>query len=98
MSWLDKLNEAKVNNFSEVDVYIIISCFLSSFIDFKEFMKPIVTPAELRIALEIDQWTGSLDFNLNRLDTVLKCSKKMEATNVPEAMEEKKEETTIQLL
>jgi hypothetical protein len=59
-------------------------------------MKPILTPGELRIALEIDSWTGHIDFNLNRLDQVLKRPRPM--GNESANNEERKEETAVQLL
>ncbi len=49
-----KLNPAKLANFAEVDVFILISCPQCSIIDTKEYFRPIATPYELDIALKGD--------------------------------------------
>jgi diphthamide biosynthesis protein 2 len=56
-----KVNAAKVANFSEVAGWVVIGCWESSLIESKDFWKPIITPFELRLALQSDDsrvWTG----------------------------------------
>ncbi|KAF2655241.1 diphthamide biosynthesis protein 2 [Lophiostoma macrostomum CBS 122681] len=56
-----KVNAAKVANFSEVGGWVVIGCWESSLIESSEFWKPIITPFELRLALQGDEervWTG----------------------------------------
>ena len=59
---MGKPNPAKMGNFLEVDVFVLIACPENSLIDSRDFMKPIVTPLELEIALKPDsrQWDGRL--------------------------------------
>ena len=47
---IGKLNIAKLANFCDVDVFVLVSCPENSLVDSKEFLKPIVTPFELEIA------------------------------------------------
>jgi diphthamide biosynthesis protein 2 len=46
-----RANPAKLANFAEVEAWIVIGCWESSLIDGKEFMAPLATPFELRVAL-----------------------------------------------
>jgi diphthamide biosynthesis protein 2 len=56
-----KLNPAKLANFPEIDCYVIIACPENSLqIDVKEFYRPVITPFELEVALNIARtWTGN---------------------------------------
>jgi diphthamide biosynthesis protein 2 len=57
---IGKMNEPKLANFPEIDVYCLIGCGRNSIIDSKVYMKSIVTPFELQIALEKGrEWNGS---------------------------------------
>lgn len=60
-----KINPAKLANFAEVDVFVLVSCPESSIFDQSEFYRPIVSPLEMEIACnQAREWTGeySLDF------------------------------------
>ncbi|KAM5540108.1 hypothetical protein V8D89_006248 [Ganoderma adspersum] len=60
-----KINPAKLANFLEVEVFVLVACPENSVLDAKEFLRPIVTPYELEVALQPTQtWTGRyvLDF------------------------------------
>jgi len=60
-----KLNPAKLANFLEIECFVIVACPENSVIEAKEFLRPIVTPYELEIALQSEpSWTGKyvLDF------------------------------------
>ncbi|KAL4254186.1 2-(3-amino-3-carboxypropyl)histidine synthase subunit 2 [Abortiporus biennis] len=60
-----KLNPAKLANFLEIECFVIVACPENSVIEAKEFLRPIVTPYELEIALRREpDWTGRyiLDF------------------------------------
>ncbi len=46
-----KLNVAKLANFQEIDIFVLVACPENSLIDSKDFYKPIITPFELEIAL-----------------------------------------------
>lgn len=54
-----KLNPAKLANFAEVDIYVLVSCHESSLVEQKEFYRPIVTPFEMEMACNhARQWDG----------------------------------------
>lgn len=56
---LGKLNVAKLANFAEVDLFVLVGCAENSLIDSKEFFKPILTPFELEVALKPKQFEMS---------------------------------------
>ena len=65
-----KLNAAKVANFSEIGGWVVIGCWESSLVDSKDFWKPVITPFELELALQVDServWTGSWQSNFQDL-------------------------------
>ncbi|EPQ53261.1 diphthamide biosynthesis protein [Gloeophyllum trabeum ATCC 11539] len=63
-----KLNPAKLANFMEIECFVLVACPENSLIESKEFMKPIVTPFELEIALKSEQsWTGKYVLDFERL-------------------------------
>jgi diphthamide biosynthesis protein 2 len=59
-----KINPAKLANFAEVDVFVLVACKENSLVDSKEFFKPIITPFELEMALSSVQEWGST-YNLD---------------------------------
>jgi len=61
-----KLNPAKLANFAEIECFVLVACPENSLIDAKDFLRPIVTPFELQLALQPSPtWTGEyvLDFD-----------------------------------
>jgi diphthamide biosynthesis protein 2 len=50
------LSETKLNNFPEVDVFVIISCPFHSLFDTKVFYKTIIIAFELELVLEDRTW------------------------------------------
>jgi diphthamide biosynthesis protein 2 len=57
---MNKLNEAKIKNFPEIDVYVVISCPKSCFYEYSEFYKVVILPYELRVAFGEIQWDGNI--------------------------------------
>jgi len=54
-----KPNVAKLANFPEIDVFVLVACTELTFIDSKEFLQPVITPWELEIACNRElEWTG----------------------------------------
>ena len=45
-----KPNVAKLANFPEIDVFVLVACPEMSFIDSRDFLQPVVTPWELEMA------------------------------------------------
>ncbi|KAF8152245.1 putative diphthamide synthesis protein-domain-containing protein [Crassisporium funariophilum] len=63
-----KLNPAKLANFLEIECFILVACPENSLIEAKDFLRPIVTPYELEIALQADPiWTGKYVLDFERL-------------------------------
>ena len=61
-----KLNPAKLGNFLEIECFVLVACPENSLVEAKEFLRPIVTPYELEVALQPElEWTGRyvLDFS-----------------------------------
>ena len=55
-----KINPAKILNFPEIDVFVLVACPENSLLDSKKLFKPLVTPFELELALcEERTWDGS---------------------------------------
>eukprot|EP00656_Telonema_subtile_P007371 TRINITY_DN13460_c0_g1_i2.p1 TRINITY_DN13460_c0_g1~~TRINITY_DN13460_c0_g1_i2.p1 ORF type:complete len:458 (+),score=138.95 TRINITY_DN13460_c0_g1_i2:361-1734(+) len=60
-----KINVPKLANFPEVDAFVLVGCPLSTLMDSKEYMTPILTPFEVEAALSEEcAWDGgySTDF------------------------------------
>ncbi|KAK9874379.1 hypothetical protein WA026_002726 [Henosepilachna vigintioctopunctata] len=60
-----KISPAKLANFPEMDVYIVITCAMNEVYDSKEFYKPIVTPYDVEIAFNpgLEDISFSYDYN-----------------------------------
>jgi diphthamide biosynthesis protein 2 len=60
-----KINEPKIGNFSEIDMFVVVACSFTSLIETRYMFHDIVTPFELDLALNPNrEWDGSytLDF------------------------------------
>ncbi|XP_048395803.1 2-(3-amino-3-carboxypropyl)histidine synthase subunit 2 isoform X2 [Stegostoma tigrinum] len=56
---MGKLNAAKLANFMEVDIYVLVACPENSLLDSSEFYRPVVTPYEMEVACnQAREWTG----------------------------------------
>lgn len=65
---LSKLNPLKLGNFSEINVFVLVSCPQSTLIDSKEYLVPVITPFELAVALEMSmEWGSEYELEYNRL-------------------------------
>ncbi|EJF62071.1 diphthamide biosynthesis protein [Dichomitus squalens LYAD-421 SS1] len=63
-----KLAPAKLANFLEIEAFVLVACPENSVLDAKEFLRPIVTPYELEVALRPTQeWTGRYVLNFEEL-------------------------------
>lgn len=55
----------KLGNFHEIDVFVLVACPQSTLVDSKEYLRPIVSPLELEVALGLRDFFGRqyhLDF------------------------------------
>lgn len=62
---MGKPNPAKLANFPECDIFVLVACAQTALLDSKDFMAPVITPFEAVIAWKRgSQWTGaySIDF------------------------------------
>ncbi|KAG5643986.1 hypothetical protein DXG03_009276 [Asterophora parasitica] len=65
-----KLNPSKLANFLEIECFVLVACPENSVIEAKEFLRPIVTPFELEIALQpAPSWSGRYVLDFERLLT-----------------------------
>ncbi|SJX62344.1 related to DPH2-diphtheria toxin resistance protein [Sporisorium reilianum f. sp. reilianum] len=72
-----KLNPAKLANFQEIDVFVLVACPENTLVDSKEFFRPIVTPFEMELAVraaerqergeEGVEWSGRYVLDLEKL-------------------------------
>lgn len=65
---MGKLNTAKLANFMEVDIFVLIGCSENTLIDSTEYYKRIVTPYELELACNTERLvlvlgTGLININ-----------------------------------
>lgn len=56
---MGRINEAKLSNFPEIDVYCLISNEDSAIIPPKTFHKPVIAPYELQLALGAFEWSST---------------------------------------
>ncbi|XP_044298598.1 2-(3-amino-3-carboxypropyl)histidine synthase subunit 2 [Varanus komodoensis] len=55
-----KLNPAKLANFLEVDIFVLVACPQNSLLDSTDFYRPLITPYEMEIACNPARtWTGA---------------------------------------
>ncbi|KAG6805844.1 hypothetical protein H0H92_013774, partial [Tricholoma furcatifolium] len=63
-----KLNPSKLANFLEIECFVLVACPENSVIEAKDFLRPIVTPFELEVALQsTPNWTGRYVLDFERL-------------------------------
>ncbi|EMR09358.1 diphthamide biosynthesis protein 2 [Pneumocystis murina B123] len=53
---IGKLSPEKLANFSEIQIFVLVSCSENSLIESKDFYRPIITPYELYLALSSEIW------------------------------------------
>ena len=64
-----KPSPVKLGNFLEIDSFVLIACPENSLLDSREFLKPVVTPYELTLALNPEfSWEPTFyELNLSRM-------------------------------
>ncbi|KAM8930108.1 2-(3-amino-3-carboxypropyl)histidine synthase subunit 2 [Pelodytes ibericus] len=56
---MGKLNPAKLANFPEVDIFVLVACPENSLLDSSGFYRPVVTPDEMEVACNpAREWSG----------------------------------------
>ncbi|KAH3758912.1 Diphthamide biosynthesis protein 2 [Pelomyxa schiedti] len=62
------INEYKLANFPDVDVFVVLSCTFNTVRNqANQFHKPLITPYELCVCLNSINWTGDYTTNLTRV-------------------------------
>lgn len=70
-----KLNVAKLANFMEIDVFVLVACQENSLLDSSEFYKPVVTPYELEMACNTSrEWSGDFVTDFRQLLPGISCN------------------------
>ena len=88
-----KLNPAKLANFQEIEMFVLIACEENSMVDGKDFFRPIVTPFEMLLALDDSrEWTGEYKLELKGLVDGLEEVKK-NSDNQDEVSEDSEKQT-----
>ena len=63
-----KINVAKLANFLEIDIFVMIACPENTLLDSSEFYKPVVTPYEMELACNSQrEWTGDYVTDFSQL-------------------------------
>ncbi|XP_009858554.4 2-(3-amino-3-carboxypropyl)histidine synthase subunit 2 [Ciona intestinalis] len=63
-----KINPAKLANFSEIDVFVVVACPEQTNLDSSEYFKPLVTPYEVEVAYNANrEWGEPYVFNFRDL-------------------------------
>ena len=60
-----KPSPVKLGNFLEIDAFVLIACPENSLLDSKEFLKPVITPYELTLALDTEFSWDPCHYELN---------------------------------
>jgi diphthamide biosynthesis protein 2 len=67
-----KPSPEKLGNFLEIDVFCLIACPENSILDSREFLKPIITPYELCLALDSEPvFPSKFELEFNAVNTLL---------------------------
>ncbi|KAL1006452.1 hypothetical protein UPYG_G00072590 [Umbra pygmaea] len=92
---MGKLNVAKLANFPEIDIYVLIACPENSLLDSSEFYKPVVTPFEMEVACNKNrEWSGEYITDFREL---LPGGSKYVAMKTPDHLEDG-DETDVSLI
>ena len=63
-----KINVAKLANFMEIDIFVLIACPENTLLDSSELYKPVVTPYEMELACNTQrEWTGDYVTDFSQL-------------------------------
>lgn len=88
-----KLNVAKLANFQEIDIFVIVACPENSLLENRDFYRSVITPFELEIALtKGKQWTGEYIIDFSNLLPGLNTNEEKNSNN------EEREEVHVSLI
>ena len=63
-----KVNVAKLANFMEIDIFVLVACPENTLLDSSEFYQPVITPYEMEIACNSQRdWTGDYVTDFSQL-------------------------------
>jgi diphthamide biosynthesis protein 2 len=64
---MGRVAPAKLANFAEVDVFVLVACAQTALVDSKEYYAPVITPFEAELAFCDKPWPGHLRLDFNSL-------------------------------
>lgn len=64
---MGRVAPAKLANFPEVDVFVLVACAQTALVDSKEYYAPVITPFEAELAFCDKPWPGHLQLDFNSL-------------------------------
>ena len=75
---MGKLNPTKLANFLEIDVFVLVACPENSLLDTRDFLRPVVTPWEMMLAVQAHggkevAWSGAYVLDLERVMRDASC-------------------------
>ncbi|EWC73933.1 hypothetical protein C923_05387 [Plasmodium falciparum UGT5.1] len=75
----NKLNTAKLENFYDIEIYILLTCPENNLLELKEFSKKIINPYEFFIAYNYIEWDGKYVFDFFELLNISSIKKEYQA-------------------
>ncbi|SPJ12673.1 diphthamide synthesis protein, putative [Plasmodium sp. DRC-Itaito] len=75
----NKLNSAKLENFYDIEIYILLTCPENNLLELKDFSKKIINPYEFFIAYNYIQWEGKYLFDFFEILNISSIKKEYQA-------------------
>ncbi|SOV83008.1 diphthamide synthesis protein, putative [Plasmodium sp. gorilla clade G3] len=75
----NKLNTAKLENFYDIEIYILLTCPENNLLELKDFSKKIINPYEFFIAYNYVEWEGKYLFDFFELLNISSIKKEYQA-------------------
>ncbi|SOV25018.1 diphthamide synthesis protein, putative [Plasmodium sp. DRC-Itaito] len=75
----NKLNAAKLENFYDIEIYILLTCPENNLLELKDFSKKIINPYEFFIAYNYIEWEGKYLFDFFQLLNISSIKKEYQA-------------------
>ena len=80
-----KINEPKLANFAEIDIFVLVACPMNSIIDTTRYYRDVITPFELEMALNGRAWDGDYSTDFQSVLSRLQAQEAIATTAVTES-------------
>lgn len=77
----NKMNSPKLENFHDIEMYILINCPEYSLLQLKDFSKKIITPYEFLVAYDYIPWSVTYEFEFYKLLKIDSIKEELEDTH-----------------